>query len=165
MTTKQVKRKVKSCWEGATRSTLASPLGELTYVGLIPTTFRTQLVDIGLSQKQIERIGKDTAMHALKVTYKLMWKQRTDRSHDYAGENTQRIPTKSRNDTRGGPGADTDECKHGHRRSEQATHGGCRSCRKRKSTNNAGDEEIQPWPTERNGTIGRATRSHGYRST
>jgi hypothetical protein len=47
-------------------------------VGLIPTTFRTQLVDIGLSQRQIERIGKDTAMHALKVTYKLMWKQRTE---------------------------------------------------------------------------------------
>jgi hypothetical protein len=76
MTTKQVKKKVKSCWPGATRGTLKTPLGELTYVGLLPTTFRTQLIDIGLSQRQIERIGKETAMHALKVTIKLMWKPR-----------------------------------------------------------------------------------------
>jgi hypothetical protein len=36
------------------------------------------VVDIGLSQRQIESIGKSTAMHSLKVTYKLMWKQRTE---------------------------------------------------------------------------------------
>jgi hypothetical protein len=57
---------------------MASPLGELTYVGLIPTTFRTQLVGIGLSHRQIETIGKDTARHALRVTHKIMWKQRTE---------------------------------------------------------------------------------------
>jgi hypothetical protein len=33
---------------------------------------------IGLTQRQIVKIGKSTAKHALKVTYKLMWKQRTD---------------------------------------------------------------------------------------
>jgi hypothetical protein len=78
MATKRVRKKAKSCWEGATQNTMKSPLGELTYAGILPTTFRIQLMYMGLTQRQIEKIGKSTANHALEITHRPMWKQRTD---------------------------------------------------------------------------------------
>ena len=49
---------------------------ELTYVGFLTLEFRQQMLHMGLTANQVERIGRDTAAHALRVTYNLMWKVR-----------------------------------------------------------------------------------------
>jgi hypothetical protein len=76
----KIKRIVRSCWEGAgdKHRLLRSALGELTYVGFLPIEFRAQLQSIGLSTKQVEQLGKETARHAVRITHVSMWKLRTE---------------------------------------------------------------------------------------
>jgi hypothetical protein len=54
---------------------------ELTYVGFLTLEFRHQMLHMGLTANQVERIGKDTATHALKAAYNLMWKVRNAAMH------------------------------------------------------------------------------------
>jgi hypothetical protein len=87
-------------WEGATRSTLASPLGELTYIcgtnthDIQNATGRHR--PITTTDRKDKKGHGDACPEGNIQTHV----EATHRSHDYAGENTQRIPTKSRNDTR-----------------------------------------------------------------
>ena len=76
LTTKKIERRVRSCWKGTKKRSMASPMMELTYVGFLTLEFRQQMLHMGLTANQVERIGRDTAAHALRVTYNLMWKVR-----------------------------------------------------------------------------------------
>jgi hypothetical protein len=62
--------------EGHEKKSIPSPLMELTCVGFLTPEFRQQMLHMGLTETQVERIGKETANHALQVTYNLMWKVR-----------------------------------------------------------------------------------------
>jgi hypothetical protein len=78
-TVARIKRVVRSCWDGAgdKHRLMMSTLGELTYVGFLPVEFRAQLHTIGLTERQVETLGKETAKHAVRITHTSMWKLRT----------------------------------------------------------------------------------------
>ena len=72
-----VQMSVRSCWEGSCGQHTVTPLGELTYLGYLPVTLRTSLKGVGMSDRNLQKIARDTVKHCQTVTYKRMWIRRT----------------------------------------------------------------------------------------
>jgi hypothetical protein len=78
-TTKDVAmRTVKSCWKGSYGTYEDGPLQELTYFGYLPASLYRSLKTLGVPSRLLAKLAKDTVHHCQRVTYKLMWKVRTD---------------------------------------------------------------------------------------
>lgn len=78
-TTKDVAmRTVKSCWKGSYGTYEDGPLQELTYFGYLPASLYRNLKTLGVPSRLLAKLAKDTVHHCQRVTYKLMWKVRTD---------------------------------------------------------------------------------------